>query len=184
MRLSFGALGLWMALGCTGRDPYAPGTPLGTFAVAGALASSTCGAVPDPWTFDVRLSHEGATLYWLQGGLPIEGKIDAAMKASLTSRTEQTVRAADAKTQTPACVLAREDVLDVVLADAAGAPVTDATRTTSFEGTLTYRFAPGASSGAGECTDQLAASGGDYAALPCAVTYTVTGTRTKAPAAK
>jgi hypothetical protein len=169
------------ASGCTGKDPYAPGTALGTFRVDAALTSSTCGDAPNPWSFEVRLAHEGPTVFWIQGGAPIEGKLDEATKSvKLASRSEQTVRAADAKAKLEACVLAREDALDVQLADAAGATLGDASAATAFKGTLTYRFAP--LQGA-DCSDQVAEAGGGYAALPCAVTYAVTAVRTKSPPA-
>lgn len=166
---------------CTGKDPYAPGTSLGTFHVEATLASSSCGAAPNPWAFDVRLAHEGATLFWIQGGAPIEGKLDGTTKkASLASRTESTVRAEDARAKIAACVLGREDVLDVELVDATGATLATAPGATAFRGTLGYRFAPVAGA---DCSDQLAAAGGGYEALPCAVSYTVTAVRTKAPPA-
>jgi hypothetical protein len=165
--------------GCTGKDPYAPGTALGTFRVDAALTSSTCGDAPNPWSFDVRLAHDGATVFWIQGGAPIEGKLDATTKSvKLSSRSEETVRPADAKAKLGACVLAREDALEVQLADATGAPLADASAATAFKGTLIYRFAP--LQGA-DCSDQVAEGRGGYAALPCAVTYAVTAVRTKAP---
>lgn len=167
-------------VGCTGKDPYAPGTALGTFHVEAALQSSTCGAAPNPWAFDVRLAHDATKLFWIQGGAPIEGRIEATtMKATLASKTEETVRAANERTKTPACVLTREDALDVSLEDGAGAKVTEAAMTTAFRGALTYTFAP--RSAADDCSDQVASAGGGYEALPCAVTYAVTGVRTKAP---
>lgn len=179
MSIVTAAIAMLAAVGCTGKDPYAPGTALGTFRVDAALTSTTCGDAPNPWSFDVRLSHEGATVFWLTGGAPIEGKLDASTKvAKLAARTEQTVRAADAKAKLAACVLAREDQLDVQLTDASGAPLSDASTATAFKGTLTYRFAP--VTGA-DCADQLAETGGGYAALPCAVTYTLAAVRTKAP---
>ncbi len=59
-----------------------PGTSLGTFAVDGALKTQTCGAamqsqILDPWTFDVRLSRSGPTLFWLQDASPpLSGLVD------------------------------------------------------------------------------------------------------------
>ena len=41
-----------------------PGTSFGTYSVRGTLGSDTCGAAPNPWTFNVMLSQNGATLYW------------------------------------------------------------------------------------------------------------------------
>jgi hypothetical protein len=53
--------------------------------------------------------------------------------------------------------------------------VSDVAGTTSFKGTLTYRFAPTEGS---SCEDQLAELGGDFATLPCDVKYDVSGVRT------
>jgi len=163
------------SFGCTGKNPFAPGEPVGVFEVEGKLVTSSCGAALDPWQFDVRLRHEQRTLYWVQGGLPISGPIDANARVVLKASTSATVRAADAKTKTNACTIARSDVVDLVLAPVAS-PGDDVTTATSFQGTLTYRFSPTQGS---SCDDQLAEAGGDYAALPCDVTYELRGTRTK-----
>lgn len=165
------------ASGCTGKDPYNPGQSLGTFEVTGALVSSTCGTTPNPWQFDVKLRHDEVnTLYWAQGGLPISGKLDPNARVIMKASETRNMREADAKTKRAACNLVREDNLDVVLAPIT-APVTDVTTVTTFKGTLKYRFAPTAGS---ECEDQLLETGGDYAALPCEVSYEISGTKTAA----
>jgi hypothetical protein len=159
---------------CSGKDPYRPGESLGAFHVTAKLVSTTCGKTPDPWEFDVRLRHEKTTLYWVQGDAPISGLVDPAARAVLKSSATQTLRAANPKAQMAACAMARADVLDLVLAPIA-VPVTDLQPTTSFKGSLTYRFA--ATEGS-ECEDQLAASGGDFDVLPCDVKYDLDGVRT------
>lgn len=161
--------------GCTGKDPYNPGQSLGTFQVTGALLSTTCGETPNPWQFDVKLRHEAVTtLYWVQGGLPISGKLDPMARAVMKASETRNMRDADAKTKRAACNLVREDNLDVVLAPITP-PVMDVTPVTTFKGTLKYRFAATAGS---ECEDQLLEAGGDFAALPCEVSYEITGTKT------
>lgn len=160
--------------GCSGKDPYRPGESLGAFHVTGKLVASSCGPTPDPWEFDVRLRHERSTLYWVQGDAPLSAQVDAAARAVLKATTSQTVRDADARTRTAACMLTRSDEVDLVLAPLA-APVNDVAGATSFKGTLTYRFA--ATEGS-SCEDQLADVGGDFATLPCDVKYELSATRT------
>lgn len=158
------------AAACTGKDPYNPGTPLGTFHVTAKLATSSCGAVPDPWEFDVRLSHEGSTLYWVQGGAPISGIVDGTARAMLKASDQHELRAANAKTKAPACSVVREDQLDVALAGATEERLADLKDATRFAGKLVYRFTPTSGS---DCTDQTTELGGDFAALPCEVSYDV-----------
>jgi hypothetical protein len=167
------------ASGC-GKDATRPGESIGAFGVSAKLVSTTCGATPDPWKFDVRLRYEQNTLYWVQGDAPISGQVDQAAHASLTSTDVREMRGADARSQTAACNMSRDDVLDLVLAPLAG-PVSTSEATsqlagvTSFKGTLTYHFA--ATEGS-SCEDQLTDLGGDFAAIPCDVKYELEGTRT------
>lgn len=173
--LSLPAAGLFgaavLVASCSGKDPTNPGEPLGTFHVTAALKSSTCGAAPDPWEFDVRLSHEGSTLYWVQGGAPISGLVDRSAKVVLETSDRHELRPADAKAKVAACALIREDVLDVALAGEGEAVLTDLKDTRSLAGRLVYRFTPTPGS---DCTDQTSALGGGFAALPCEVAYEVT----------
>lgn len=171
------------AAGCTGKDPYAPGETLGTWSVTGALVSTTCGATPNPWQFDVKLRHEDTTVYWVQGGAPISGRIDPAARATLKASDVRTVREANAKTKTAACTMAREDVVDLTLSPVTTPSTTttattvDLSTATSFKGTLSYRFSVSEGS---MCDDQLTESGGDFDALPCEVKYTLEARRTAA----
>lgn len=164
--------------GCTGKDPYSPGTKLGTFHVTAKLTQTTCGQTPDPWEFDVRLNHDGSTLYWIQGGAPIQGQVDATARTQLKAEIVQEVRAADAKARKAACSVSRTDALAVTLTGADAKPTIDPSLTTSFAGGLVYTFTPTEGS---DCSDQLTASGGDFDALPCEVHYDLTGTFKSAP---
>jgi hypothetical protein len=156
------------APGCTGKDPYAPGEPLGTFKVTGTLVSSTCGATPNPWLFDVKLRHQATTtLYWVQGDAPISGMIDPLARSIMKASDTRTVREADAKKKLAACNMVREDTVDLVLSPVV-TPVTDVKPATTFKGTLKYRFSVTEGS---QCEDQLTESGGDFATLPCEVSY-------------
>jgi hypothetical protein len=165
---------------CTGKDPYRPGTPLGTFHVDGKLLATSCGAAsaPDPWSFDVKLAREGTTLYWLQGGLPVAGPLDANAHVVLASSDTQTVHAAapraGATPAIPLCAVTRADGLDATLAPD---PAT-ASGVVGFHGTLTYTFSATADS---DCSDQLESAGGPFARLPCSVGYALAGVRSATP---
>lgn len=170
---------LFVAAACSGKDPYNPGTPLGTFHVSAKLTASTCGAVPDPWEFDVKLAHDQSTLYWIQGGAPVSGEMDATARTQMKSTDSRELRAADAKKKIPGCVVTRDDILEVALSgDKPEAPLTTVAEATRFTGKLTYRFSPMQGS---ECSDQTLDQGGDFAALPCDVSYDLTATQTKKP---
>jgi hypothetical protein len=168
------AVGVFLLLAaCTGKDRLAPGEAIGTFHVVGALRSTTCGTVPDPWEFDVRLRFEDVTLYWVQGDAPISGVVSAS-RVELKAKGVMTVRNPDAKTQTMGCAMQREDLVDMTVSRADQAPPTTLADTASFRGTLRYRFAPTAES---DCMDQLHSEGGDYENLPCEVAYEIAGTK-------
>jgi hypothetical protein len=160
--------------GCSGTDRTRPGESVGAFHVTSTLVSSTCGQPPDPWEFDVRLRHDATNLYWVQGDAPIAGQVDATASVSLKSTVVSSVRAADPKTQTAACNMSRTDVVALTLAPVAS-PAANVAGTTSFKGSLAYRFA--ATEGS-SCEDQLVESGGGFATLPCDVMYELTAVRT------
>ncbi|MBX3208805.1 MAG: hypothetical protein KF764_27480 [Labilithrix sp.] len=177
-RLGAGLFVLSLVAACSGKDPYSPGTKLGTFHVTAALTHTSCGATPNPWEFDVRLNHDGSTLYWIQGGAPIEGRVDGAARAQLEAEIVEEVRAADARTKRDACAIARTDVLALTLRGADAQPTSDPSLATSFGGGLAFTFAPTSGS---DCSDQLTTAGGDFEALPCEVHYDVSGTFKSAP---
>lgn len=166
----------FVATACFGKDPTSPGVEVGTFHVKANLTSSTCGQPPNPWEFDVRINRDGSTLYWIQGQLPVAGDVDRTARAKLDTSITSQVRAADAAKKLKACELERKDSLDVLLATADGRAAVDPVDLHSFNGELEYTFAPTDGS---QCDDQLEASGGGYAALPCVVKYTVAGEMTK-----
>ena len=158
---------------CSGKDPYNPGTPLGTFHVSGKLALNQCGdasGAVDPWAFDVKLNKESTTLYWLQGGLPVSGILDAKQHTTMTSTDTRTIHPADPPHGTAFCGITRDDALDLTMAaDLA-----------SFAGTLTYRFSP---SDGSDCMDQLTTAGGTFATLPCEVHYDLVAAHVAGPPA-
>jgi hypothetical protein len=157
---------------CSGKDALNPGTKLGTFHVTASLTQSTCGAVPNPWEFDVRLNHDGATLFWIQGGMPIQGLVDASARTTMKTEMVQQVRPEDPKARIAACSVMRTDALAVSLSDEHASPAPDPSRTASFAGGLVYSFTPTEGS---DCADQVATSGGGFEALPCEVHYDISG---------
>lgn len=173
LSLAFSLSAFVLVAGCSGKDPYSPGTKLGVFHVTAKLVTTTCGPTPDPWEFDVRLNHEAQTVYWVQGGAPIQGIVDATTaRTELTTVTTHDVRPADARARRPACAIVRSDVLAVTLADAEARPAGDPSRVVTFSGALVYGWTPTEGS---DCADQVTGTGGDFASLPCEVRYEVTG---------
>jgi hypothetical protein len=159
---------LALACACSGKDPYNPGSPLGTFHVQGQLMTNSCGdgnGAPNPWLFDVKLARDASTLYWIQGGAPVSGMLDAKLHSTMQTTTTTTVHQANPQTGVPFCALQRDDSLDATLT---GDPPN------GFTGSLSYAFSQTSGS---DCSDQLAAGGGTFAALPCATSYNLMGTR-------
>ena len=160
------------SIGCYGKDPYNPGTPIGTYHVTGALiaTSDSCGGAvgaPDPWSFDIRLAQDQTSLYWEQGGLPVGGFVDSHGHAELRSSDTRTVHEADPRAGLGFCSMTRDDTVDVSLA--AGE--------STFTATLVYVFSATSGTANSDCSDQLVSSGGTYAALPCTIRYDLVGTR-------
>jgi hypothetical protein len=168
-----GALAV-LAAGC--GNPL-PGTLLGTYRVDATAQANGCGlGAPAREQFDVELSEATmgttTTLYWswlkdmpiASGTLAAVSGSDPTLQASLTASQSANVDGTDAGPGP--CTMDRADSLVVTLGT--GTPPR------SFTGTLSYTFS--AASGA-DCTDQLAAAGGAYAALPCAVSYALAASR-------
>ncbi len=159
-----------MVAACTGKDPYNPGTPIGSFHVVSTLTASSCGNAPNPWEFDVKLASEHNTLYWKTGDAPVAGTMDPTSHVSMSASTTATLIAPNPKTNPTGCTLGRTDSVEMALT---GTPIT------AFTGTLSYTFEPANN------TDCSAAIGTDgYAALPCSVSYTIVGAKTETPATK
>jgi hypothetical protein len=143
-----------------------PGNMLGTYKVAAASVTNTCGlSAPNPWAFDVQLSEQGTTLYWswMDGSALLSGA-EASSSATLTSEIEADVDATEAGAGP--CTMLRIDNIQIALGTG--------TEPTSFTGTIGYAFSVVAGA---NCSDQLASAGGQYVALPCTITYGMTGTR-------
>ncbi|MFO0660807.1 MAG: hypothetical protein U0165_13385 [Polyangiaceae bacterium] len=161
-----GSLGA--AEGC-GTKSSMPGTALGTFSIEATLSSDTCGdglGAPSPWSFDVELSKDDDTLYWKQDGAMVSGSISSEVATISGSQTSEDTTDAGVVT----CAMTRADTIKVNL----GAE----TDVTSISGTVTFVFSVVSGT---SCSSELAANGGSYDTLPCTISYSYEGTRTKAP---
>jgi hypothetical protein len=156
---------------CTGKDITNPGESLGTFAVDAHRLTATCGEAqtpPDPWRFEVKLSQEGRTLFWVQNRVPVSGTLDGTNHAQMKTSDTRVLRE-PTKTQ-PECVVRRDDQLDAQL-DATSSEAT-ATKldVKRFSGTLRYLFTPETGS---DCLDQI--SPATFETLPCEVSFQLDG---------
>jgi hypothetical protein len=171
MRRALSLVAIAAVAACSGKDPYNPGTSIGTYHVVAHVTQNDCGAgigVTDPWEFDIKLAVDPHTLYWVQGGPAVSGTMDATSHATLVSSDTRTLHQADPRAGVGFCSVTRDDAVDVTLAR----------DETSFAGTLGYTFTPTDGS---DCSDELATSGGTFAALPCTTKLALSGTRTAAP---
>lgn len=153
------------ALGAVACLAHEPGTSLGTYAVTGTLGGQTCGAsmqAIDPWTFDVRLSRSGSTLFWLQDSSPaLSGTIDPKGNVSIT--TSEIFTPTESDGGGPYCGVVRSDTFTAALGTAADPA--------NFTGTIAYHYTLDDGS---DCGGLLA---GQFDTLPCDVSYTLTAKR-------
>jgi hypothetical protein len=155
---------LGLVTACSGtRDAREPGEALGTFVVTGKLVATTCGKADPTFRYEVRLSREGSTLYWLQGASPVSGSVDANAKLYMVAGAEAVVERPDTKAGIVGCTLHRTDTLAATLR---GEPIS------AFDGAIVYKF----ETRSGDCAAQLEGAGGDYAEFPCTMTYDVNAT--------
>lgn len=148
------------------QDPKAPGEVLGFFAVSGTLQSDTCSApslnAPDKWSFDVKLSRDGSTLYWLNGREGIVGDIDASGAFEFETRVD--TKLADRRGAVKGCTIVRRDSASGSLKDSA------------LRGKLTYAYSQTSDS---DCSEQTTGADGTPFALPCSLTYSLKGLRSE-----
>jgi hypothetical protein len=167
----------FLCAGCVGhgQDAHEPGDRLGTFHASGNLTSDTCQApllgVTSQWQFDVKLSREADTLYWLNGEEAIPGTIASdGTNFDFQSGVDVTLQAAQGAQ--PGCIILRSDTANGVLSSST-------TDVSSF--TIDMSFGYAAETGT-ECAGWVGVQGG-FTALPCAVSYSLTGERTALPTA-
>jgi hypothetical protein len=146
------------------------GEDLGTFHVDAVETTNDCGpgalGSSDRFAFDVELSRASSELFW-DGR--VGGRVQASLDFDVLVRVTVTLRASSARS--PGCAIARQDSVSGMLgADASGEIV-------ALTGAMTYDFSPEPASA---CTldDQQAAG---LPRLPCGMSYTLGGRRTRAP---
>jgi hypothetical protein len=168
---------LLLCTGCVGRgqDAHEPGDRLGTFHATGALTSDTCQAsllgVTSEWQFDVKLSRDGSTLYWLNGQEAIPGEIAKdGTSFDFASGVEVTLQAAHGAM--PGCAMVRSDTASGVLGS-------NSTDVPSFRVDMSFGYAVEAGS---QCAGWVGVQGG-FAIIPCTVRYSLTAKRTALPTA-
>lgn len=174
-RFAFVCASAWMAFGCVqtpqealdDQDPHSPGELIGFFSVTGKLDDDSCGAeslnAPAKWDFEVKLSREGSTLYWLNGREAIVGDINN--KGAFAFETHIDLPMSAQHGAVKGCTVVRSD-------SASGSLTSD----DSFTGTLSYAYS--ASSGS-DCSALPLGADGLPLALPCALSYRLNGTRTE-----
>ena len=170
---------LWasvLSAGCLGRgqDAHEPGDRLGTYHATGKLVSDSCQAevlgVSNDWQFDVKLSRESHTLYWLNGAEAIPGTIaNDGVSFGFQSGVEVPLQAP--RGVQPGCVIQRTD-------DASGELSSSSTSDVPrFSAEISFSYAVKSGS---ECGGFVGVEGG-FADLPCKVSYSLSGKRTALP---
>ncbi|RYZ06658.1 MAG: hypothetical protein EOO73_15280 [Myxococcales bacterium] len=148
------------------QDPHQPGDAIGSFAVVGKLKDDSCGAdnlsAPAKWSFNLKLSRKGSTLYWLNGREAITGEIDASGRFTFETRLEVPVSAPRGALK--GCVMIRSD-------SASGA-LTSSDEELSGELAYAYSVAKGS-----DCSEYALGAEGQPLALPCALSYSLSGAR-------
>jgi hypothetical protein len=170
---------LLLCTGCIGhgQDAHEPGDRLGTFHATGTLTSDSCQATAllgdtANWAFDVKLSREANTLYWLNGEEAIPGNIASdGITFDFESGVEVPLQAAQGAQ--PGCTMTRSDTANGVLASSSTTDVP------SFTVNMGFTYAAEAGS---QCSGWVGVQGG-FAALPCTVRYSLTAARTALPTA-
>jgi hypothetical protein len=162
--------------GCFGRgeDAHEPGDRLGTYHATGKLVSDSCQAavlgVSADWQFDLKLSRDGHTLYWLNGEEAIPGTIaNDGVSFGFQSGVEVTLQAP--RNARPGCVIQRTDSASGALSSSS---TTDVPR---FAADMIFNYAVKSGS---ECAGFVGVEGG-FAGLPCAVSYALSAERTALP---
>jgi hypothetical protein len=148
------------------QDPHQPGEALGFFSVTGQLGDDTCGAeslsAPATWSFQVKLSREGSTLYWLNGREAIVGDIDSSGRFEFETHLDLPL--AETHGAAKGCTVVRRDAASGTLAGSLE----------SFKGQLSYAYEATSDS---DCSEFATGTSGTPQALPCRMSYALAGAR-------
>jgi len=168
-----------------------PGETAGTYAVVGILEENTCGAgvgALNPLEFFVELRVEDTgEAIWRRPQQPMVSGGYANGAFHFERSVTAPVYAADPDLGTGACTLLEHDVIDATLHPVLGdggvaadasvfEPSDGGVPEYELRGSSVVDFSPTADS---DCSRSLVAQGGPFAALPCRVRYTLTGTPAK-----
>jgi len=175
MRLFVVCALLFLFGGCIGhaQDAHEPGDRLGTYHASGKLVSDTCQAgvlqVMNDWQFEVKLSRQSDTLYWINGEEAIVGTIAKnGTSFGFQSGVEVTVRPGQGTR--PGCIMVRTDAVSGELSS-------KDTDVKSVDFDLSYGYSVKSGS---ECAGFVGVTDG-FAALPCQVSYSMSAKRTALP---
>ncbi len=150
------------------QDPHEPGDAIGAFAVVGKLKDDSCGAdnlsAPAKWSFDLKLSRKGSTLYWLNGREAIVGEIDKSGSFGFQTRVEVTL--SEKRGALRGCVMVRRDSASGKLSSSEE----------ELNGTLTYAYDARSDS---DCSEYALGAEGQPLALPCTLSYSLSGSRSE-----
>jgi len=148
------------------QNPHQPGDALGDFAVTGKLGADSCGAdslnAPSTWNFQVKLSREGSTLYWLNGREAIVGDIDKS--GQFAFETHLDLPLAPKRGAAKGCTIVRRDFASGTLSSSSA----------SLSGKLSYSYDATSDS---ECAEFVTGTNGAPLVLPCQMTYALRGDR-------
>jgi hypothetical protein len=166
--------------GCTGhaQDAHEPGDRLGTYHATGKLVSDSCEAavlgVSSNWQFDVKLSRDGHTLYWLNGAEAIPGTIDSD-DVSFDFQTGVEVTLQAPRGVSAGCVIERSDSANGKLSSKSTSDVR------RFTADMSFSYSDkNANQERSECAGFVGVEGG-FRGLPCKVSYALSGERTALP---
>jgi hypothetical protein len=148
------------------QDPHQPGEEVGFFSVTGKLGDDTCGAdslnAPAKWDFQVKLSREGSTLYWLNGREAIVGDIDKSGRFAFETHLDLPL--SDTHGAARGCTVVRSDSASGSLENSEAA----------FSAELAYGYAATVES---DCSSLPLGTAGLPLALPCRLAYALSGER-------
>lgn len=148
------------------QDPHQPGDALGAFAITGKLGDDSCGAdslnAPSTWSFEVKLSRNGSTLYWLNGREAIVGDIDNSGRFAFETHLDLPL--AEKRGAAKGCTVVRRDSASGTLASSSA----------SLTGKLSYAYDATTDS---DCAELITGANGTPLFLPCQMSYSLRGER-------
>ena len=174
------------------RAPALTGESVGQYEVTGTLMENTCGEgypAPDTFRFFVEIRHEADLVgYWKLADAPlVSGTVEREGEFRFVERSELVAIPNDPMAGVAGCSLQREETVAGTLLGAtvasSEADVPDGGAPESlpgeqrFEGSTTVVVTPAS----GDCAPLLAAAGGPFPVLPCAIRVNLAGEQLAEP---